>query len=263
MHRSKVDPYVFFLGGYDLEMTVIRELLEKHAPDRFHDRQLEWGARASGYRGEIQACLAAGQTPVLVELETDMVLDSRKVVVIDHHGRRAGSDRPTSLHQVFELLGLPAELWTRRHALVAANDRGHIPALAELGASRDEIAAIRAADRAAQGITSEQEREGERAARHAEVLADGQLTVARLAHDRTATVADRLDPLLDGPGFRNLLVLSPRQVNFFGSGEWIERLAGEFPGGWYGGALPERGFWGHSSPPEDVLSFLLAEMKGA
>lgn len=263
MHRSDGEPFEFFLGGRDLEMTVIRELLEKYAPDRFHDHQLAWGAKATDYRSEIQTCLATGRTPVLIELEADMTLDPRKVVVIDHHGRWAGSDRPTSLHQVFELLELPAELWTRRHALVAANDRGYIPALAELGASRDEIAAVRAADRAAQGITSEQEQEGERAVRYAEVLADGQLTVARLTHDRTAAVADRLDPLLGGPGFHNLLVLSPRQVNFFGAGTWIDRLASEFPGGWYGGALPERGFWGHSNPPKDVLAFLLAEINNS
>lgn len=261
MHRSDDEPYEFFLGGRDLEMTVIRELLEHHAPGRFHDHHLEWGAKASDYQSEIRACLAAGRTPVLIELEADMTLDPQEIVIIDHHGRRAGSDRPTSLHQVFELLGLPAKLWTKRHALVAANDRGHIPAMIELGASRAEIAAIRAADRAAQGITSEEEQEGERAAGRAEVLAGGQLTVVRLAHDRTAAVADRLDPLLGGPGYRNLLVLSPGQVNFFGAGGWIDRLASEFPGGWYGGALPKKGFWGHANPPRDVLTFLLAEMR--
>lgn len=257
-----MEPYEFFLGGHDLEMMVIRELLEKHAPGHFHDRQLRWGAKATDYRGEIQACLAAGRMPVLIELEVDMVLDPQKVVVIDHHGLRAGSDQPTSLHQVFELLGLPTELWTRQHALVAANDRGYVPALVELGACREEIIAVRAADRAAQGITSEQEREGEQAAHHAEVLAKGQLTVVRLTHDRTAAVTDRLDPLLGGPGFHNLLVLSPRQVNFFGAGIWIDRLVSEFPGGWYGGALPKTGFWGHSNPPKDVLTFLLAEISG-
>ncbi len=248
---------IFFLGGHDLEMITIRALLQEVALDQLHDKRLSWGAKASAYRQEISETLARGLTPVFVELANDLNLDPALFLEVDHHGERAGENRPTSLHQVFDLLKLPPERWTRWFDLVAVNDWGYIPALVEIGASREEIVKVRAADRAAQGITPEEEAEGERAITHAEILAQGALTVAHLPHSRTATVTDRLQAELGGPGYQNLLICSPDQVNFFGSGELIFALDRKFPGGWYGGALPARGFWGHESPVSDVLSVLL------
>ncbi len=273
---------VFFLGGRDLEMATIRELLAEHAPGRFHDKGLSWGAKTSDYRKEIGSCLERGETPVLVELADDMGLATRKAllsgrrcpgffdeikddlgpaprtaIIIDHHGERAGEDRPTSLHQVFELLGLSKEMWTRWLDLVAANDRGYIQEMVKLGATREEIEKVRAADRAAQGITPEEEAEAERAVASSETLGSGALTVVRLSHSRTAAVADRFQPELGGPGYRKLLVVSPDQVNFFGSGEIVTALDKQFPGGWYGGGLPKRGFWGHGEPVPDAIPFLL------
>jgi len=68
-------PHIFLLGGHDLEMLTIRELLHAHAPECFVDKGLSWGARASAYRGEIEAVLKAGLTPVLVELVDDIGID--------------------------------------------------------------------------------------------------------------------------------------------------------------------------------------------
>src|SRR5207249_1075933 len=113
-----------------------------------HDKRLAWGARASAYAGEIASCLGAGRTPVLVELEDDVGVGDAGVVVVDHHGPRAAHEAPTSLHQVFALLGLASRCWTRRYDLVAANDRGAVRALVAAGATRAEIEEIRAADRA-------------------------------------------------------------------------------------------------------------------
>jgi hypothetical protein len=240
--------FVFFLGGHDLEMLTIRGLLQAHAPGRFHDKGLSWGAKTSDYSEEIGTCLSQGDVPVLIELQDDLGLGPERVVIIDHHGERAGADRPTSLHQVFDLLGLPSTRWSRWYELVAANDRGYIPAMHEAGATQEEIIKVRAADRAAQGITAEQEAQGAKAAAQAEVRANGKLTLLRLPHSRTATVTDRLEPALGGPGYQNLLVISPCQLNFFGKGQFILALNRSFPGGWYGGGLPERGFWGHSGP---------------
>jgi hypothetical protein len=250
---------VFFLGGYDLEMQTIRALLEGTAPGRFHDKHLGWGARASAYHQEIGHALSAGLTPVLVELQDDLGLDRGRVVIVDHHGEHAGSNKPTSLQQIFALLGLPAERWTRWFALVAANDRGHSAEMLGLGAPPEEIAQVRAADRAAQGISPEEERAGEEAVRRAETLAEGRLTLVRLPHEHTATVTDRLDPTLGHTGFENLLVLSPEEVNFFGTGELVSAIDRHFPGGWYGGALPQNGFWGRAGrgSGEEVLAFLL------
>jgi hypothetical protein len=248
----------FFLGGHDLEMLAIRELLEAEAAGRFHDKALRWGARASAYRDEIEACLRRGETPVLVELDDDLGLDA--LVVVDHHGERAGEDEATSLEQVFALLELPRERWTRWHELVAANDRAYVPGLVAAGATREEIARVRAADRAAQGITPEDEAEAERAIARASRLCDGRLTVVRAAHARLAAVEDRLRPELGGPGALNLLLIAPDEVDFAGDGRVVTALARRFPGGWYGGALPARGFWGHAGELPGVVNFVAEEV---
>ena len=267
MTAARFDPasLQFFLGGRDLEMVTIRELVEQVRPGTCHDRGLGWGARASVYREQILATLARRQTPVLVELEPDLDLacvrateaeatrsivgDGRTLILVDHHGAAAGSDRPTALHQVFQLLGCPPTAWTRRMELVAANDRGYLPALADAGATAEEMRAIRRDDRAAQGIAPEEEAAAEEAVRHREVRAGGALTVLRLPTDRMTAATDRMEPLLGGPGYRNLLCAGPAEVGFFGAGRWISELDRRFPGGWRGGALPVRGFWGHPIPP--------------
>ncbi|MBL8300689.1 MAG: hypothetical protein JNN30_20305 [Rhodanobacteraceae bacterium] len=236
----------YFLGGRDLEMRAIAELLAVHAPGRYADHGLAWGARASDYAQPLRTCLAAGQQPVLVELAWDLPdIPVDRVVLIDHHGAAAGISAPTSLEQVFARLQLPASAWTRRLALIAANDRGHVHAMQALGASLSEMQAIRAADRAAQGIEESHERAAELAVAARERLCSGVLVV-RLPHGRAATVTDRLDATLGGPGYENLLVISPQELNFYGNGQTIARLDATFPGGWYGGELPQRGYWGHA-----------------
>jgi hypothetical protein len=247
---------VFFLGGHDLEMATVRELLERHAPGRFHDRGLRWGAKTSAYRAEIEACLERGQTPVVIELEDDLGLDRDRVIKVDHHGEEAGAAAATALQQVFALLGLAQGQWNRWLELVAANDRAYLRGLGEIGASAEEVRRVREADRAAQGITAREEEQAAAAAGNFEVRCGGRLQVARLPHSRTAALVDRLQPELGGPGFENLVVLSPEEVNVFGAGEVIQALTAAFPSGWYGGALPAYGYWGHAGAGEEVVRFL-------
>ncbi len=240
----------FLLGGHDLEMLEIGRLATATlGAAAVVDKGLPWhAALASAYRGEIAAALAAGVLPVLVELRPDLpaaMLDRCRLV--DHHGERAGADRPTSLEQVFALLGLPAAAWTRRLALVAANDRGWIPELRAMGATAAEIAAIRAEDRAAQGVTAAEEAAAAAALASAERRGSG-LVLVRLPHGRTSPVLDRL-ALAATPGDPpDALVVSPGELNFSGTGVRVTALARAFPDGWSGGALPARGFWGHGTP---------------
>jgi len=258
----------FFLGGHDLEMVTIRDLLAEHAPGQFHDKGLGWGAKASAYRDEIHAAIARGQIPVLIELEDDLGLtrdedrisDPTRTIIVDHHGPRTGKDQPTSLHQVFSLLELDPALWTRWFDLVAANDRGYVPALLEIGATRDEIVRIRAADRAAQGITPDEEAQGEKALETAQVLAGGRLILVGLPHDRTAVVSDRLALNPGNAAADNLFILGRDEIHFFGEGRLVLSLNTAFPGGWYGGALPDRGFWGHRAPLPNPLAHLLSSL---
>ena len=236
--------FAFFLGGRDLEMHSIAALLaaRRSAGDErvgpVHDHGLAWGALASAYAGDIAAAAADGLRPVLVELTADIALPEG-TIAIDHHGSR--SAEPAALRQVFDLLDLPANLWTRDMALVAANDTGHVAALTRMGATMAEAAAIRARDRAAQGITAGQEAQGAAALRAMRPALGGSLIVVDLPHDRTATV---VDPLALAGDHRDLLILAPESAQFFGSGARIARLDAAFPGGWRGGELPLRGFWG-------------------
>ncbi len=251
----KNNQLIFFLGGHDLEMLTIRELLDENGIP-YYDKGLSWGAKASDYREEIEETLSTGRVPVLVELVDDMDISRRKVIIIDHHGEKAGTDRPTALHQVFDLLQIPKAKWSRWFELVAANDRGYIPEMLKIGATKEEILEIRRSDRRAQGITEEQEKQGAEAVEKAEVLFDGKLTIVRLPHSKTAVVTDLLYPALSKKGYENLLIISPDEVNFFGEGSLIFELNVKFPGGWYGGSLPEYGFWGHGRPVPEVKEFL-------
>ena len=236
----------FCLGGRDLEMLAIRELLKRHPEFRVHDRGLSWGAKASAYLEDIRQALSSDRTPVLVELEIDLPDDipRDRLHIVDHHGPLAGIDRPTSIEQIFKLLGLPHEAWTRDLALIAANDRGHTTGMMRIGATLAEMLDIRRRDRAAQGITESEEEQGREAAANSEQHFGGKLTVVQLPHGRTATVTDRLDELLGGPGYQNLLILGLQQTTFFGSGRYIDALRTAFSDGWFGGELPRRGYWG-------------------
>lgn len=240
--------YAFFLGGADLEMREIVALLRRlqmggdNRISTIHDAGLAWGAKASVYRDEIEQALNAGLQPVLIELSEDIALPGN-VVLIDHHGKR--STEPSALAQVFALLCLPDRFWTRRMALVDANDRGHIAAMQAMGATPEEIRAIRAEDRRAQGITATEEAEGLAALSNRREALSDTLVLVDLPHGRTATVAD---PLTLAGDTRDLVIFCPKSTEFFGSGKHIARLDHMFPGGWRGGQLPRRGFWGISRP---------------
>jgi hypothetical protein len=232
-------PFSFFLGGHDLEMITIKDMLALHRPQyKVFDKGLSWGAMQSDYRQEIAACSANGDIIVCVELGLDLELPVTAIMV-DHHGAR--SQEPSSLSQVFDILELPQAAWTRQYDLVSANDTGHIVAMRAMGATHDEIMDIRARDRAAQGITQAEEQEGLVALQSAQPILDDQILVVRLPHGRTATVAD---PLAVANDPRDLLVLSPQATNFFGSKSRIRNLDIVFPGGWSGGGGDQRGFWG-------------------
>ncbi|MCK6685092.1 MAG: hypothetical protein L6R30_22035 [Thermoanaerobaculia bacterium] len=251
---------VFFLGGYDLEMVTIRELLEKEAAGCFHDKLLSWSAKASAYLPEIVQALEQGRRPVLIELVNDLeepLKSDPRLIHVDHHGSQRGLNARTALHQVFVLLGLPASRWTRWYDLVSVNDWAYLPGLMEFGATKEEIEDVRRRDRAAQGVTPEEEAGAIRAIERAEYRFGGRLIVVRIASHRTSPVTDRLEPLRPGLGAENVFIVSPGEVNFSGEGWLVLGLAARFPGGWMGGALPLRGYWGSvEAGEEDVLEYL-------
>jgi len=244
--RRAMEKLVFFLGGKDAEMVEIAVILTE-VGQQMVDKGLGWGAKASAYSEEIAQAVANGNTPVLVELELDITI-SEGVVVVDHHNERAGE--PPSILQVLNLLGIEP---TRRHQLIGANDSGYIPAMVAMGATFEEIAEIRLADRNAQSITSEQEQEAERAVAEVEVI--GRLTVVRMSHSKTATVTDRLY----GNYYQLIILSRDGEVNFFGNGKTCSDLKEKFEG-WGGGdgfgKLEGNGFWGGYPNQDEVLNFV-------
>lgn len=265
------DDLHFFLGGTDAEMVAIKELLDKQGV-AYSDAKLAWGASTSKYGDEIEKVVKEGKTPVIVELAIDSNIP-KSTINVDHHNENAG--KPASILQVCELLGMQP---TRKMQLIAANDSGYIPAMLELGASKEEIAQIRYLDRAAQGITPEQEKQAEEAIAEAREVCG--VTVIKMAHSKTATVTDRLfDP--DKP--QNIAIFSADgEVNYFGPEDICRKLqgnkTGERPapwdpnqtevlydhfGGWIGGAGIGKeggtGFWGGYPNHTEALEFILTQ----
>lgn len=255
--QSKSD--TFFLGGHDLEMLTIRELLTSRGLE-FRDADLSWGAKASAYGSQLKIETERGRTLVLVELELDIALPaSADVVLIDHHGPLAGTDQPSALEQVARRLGIEAVEFVsnRWWQLVAANDRGHVRAMRSLDppATDEEVRLVRQRDLTAQGVTDDDLATARARAAEAIRLANGRLTVVRCPTNRTGLVAEMMEPFFGGAGYENLLVIGHSQVGFYGQGSLVTRLAEASPpapASWYGGSLPEYGFWGAES---DALEF--------
>lgn len=225
---------IFFLGGCDLEMQEIRKLLERSRV-RFYDRRLAWNmAFLSVYEPEVRL-FADGSRYTLygVELQNDIV-PSANYRLIDHHNER--SDREASLIQVARLLGKDLTPYMR---LVAANDSRYIPGMEALGATRREIEAIRAADRKAQGVTTEEEWLAERAIEENRELI-GDLVVVRAFGSRFSPVCDRLYP------YDKLLVYTEIEFVYYGKGkdELVYRFHSELTEGkmYHGGG--DRGYIG-------------------
>ena len=249
---------VFFLGGKDLEMCTIADMLKEHGW-RYADRDLGWGANVERYDREIASAGAIGDTLVFVELDgaDNYAADDRfATIVVDHHKYEEidYSDRPASIVQVAELIGV--EL-TRYQRLVAANDAGYIPAMIAAGATEEEIAEVRRADRKAQGVTEEQEMQAAEAIKTRKKV--GACAVVRMPHSRCAPVTDALY----GKEFNILIISENGEVNFYGDGAICVRLMEAF-GGWSGGeGLGKKGesaFWGKDDGPSEEN--LLAVING-
>ena len=230
----------------DGEAVQIKNILKNKNIKTLITKQ-SWGASWSGLEPEIKKEIEEyknkGYQIYGVELQGSA---PEGTVNIDHH-RYDGDDRSnekSSLEQVSELIGYKLSLFEE---FVSANDKGFIPAMLALAKNKNLnkketeklIEKVRLQDRAAQGITPEQEDIAEEAIKKAEVF--DRLTVIHMEHSKTATVCDRLYGK-----YKNLLVVSSDgEVNFFGSREVIQKLSGLVEGSWSGGDLDhDNGFWG-------------------
>ena len=204
---------VFLLGGHDLEMETIKEMANKQPDYKVFDFGLAWdNAKLSVYSGVID--WYSKSEIYAVELQEDMDTPAR-YHRIDHHNDMNG--RPSSLEQVAALLGVELN---RCQMLVAANDSGYIPAMKALGATDEEISDIRLRDRAAQGVTEEDERLAEETI--ANNLQKGKrLWVVKSLTPKFSPICDRLYP------YQSLLIYTDSEWMFYGEGksELVECMA--------------------------------------
>lgn len=195
---------IFLLGGHDLEMQEIKRLLISHG-ESFADASLDWSnARLSAYASVI------AKAPELdyygIELQEDLPLP-KHYIRIDHHNDY--NNRPASILQIAEILGITPD---RHIQIVAANDSGYIPAMEALGASKEEIAKIRRQDRAAQGVTEEDEQEAEISISNHLTAYNGLFTV-HVQTSRFSAICDRLYP------YQRLLIYTDDEWAYYGEGK--------------------------------------------
>lgn len=198
---------IFLLGGNDLEMTTIKNLLV-NAGEQFETHDLRWdNAKLSSYEKTLEEY---GNSPDYqiygIELNED-IPHPDNYVRIDHHNDFA--NKPSSLEQVATLLGLAMD---RHMQLVAANDSRYIPGMIKLGASREEIDDIRRADRAAQGVSEDDdERLAEESLKSCRGDASN-LYVVKSLTSKFSTICDRMYP------YRRLLIYNDDVAEFYGEG---------------------------------------------
>lgn len=198
---------VFLLGGYDLEMQEIKNILEQNG-NTYLDKQLKWdNALLEAYRDELEIYLNNKAYAIYgIELQEQGFDLPSNYYRIDHHN--ALSDLPSSIEQVCTLLDVPM---SRHLELVAANDKAYIPGMEAIGASIDEISDIRLKDRQAQGVTQRDEELAKQALRHKK--REGDLIIIYSHSDRFSPICDSLYPS------DKLLIYTDDELVYYGKGK--------------------------------------------
>jgi len=237
------DRYIFLLGGHDLEMVEIRKILESNELV-FFDDDLSWGAKLSSYAKQFNnSSIFVG-----IELIKDVPLPE-KYIEIDHHNEKA--HLPSSLEQVAGLLGIELNHWQQ---LVAANDKGYIPALMALSATPHEIKQIRSADRKAQGATDADEKLADSSIlNHMKKYND--LIIIEALTSKFSIICDKLYP------FGKLLIYTEDELVYYGAGveEVSNKFKNEYDNNIFYSGGGDDGFWGIGRgmlPKEDILKIV-------
>ncbi len=199
---KRTDNMHFLLGGHDLEMLAIRDLLESNRIP-YTDLQLRWdNALLSKYADTLDT-LSPTHTIYGIELREDIPLPAN-YHTIDHHNRQ--SHLPSALEQVASLLQIPMN---RMMQLIAMNDKAYIPGLEEFGATKEEIEKIRYADRNAQGVTETDELLAEKAITE-NLTRKGGIIVIKALSSRFSPICDRLYP------YKKLLIYTDDEWIYYG-----------------------------------------------
>ena len=196
---------VFLLGGYDLEMETIKQILEGRDDCMVIDKQLRWdNAHLSAYKDELPQ--HTYNIIYGIELQED-ISPPENYHRIDHHND--WDDKPSVLEQVAQIIDMQLN---RYQKLVAANDKGYIPAMQQLSATEEEIADIRKRDRAAQGVTEQEEKLAEQSLTQ-HLCKYGELYVLKSQTSRFSPICDRLFP------YQQLLIYTDDEWMYYGKGK--------------------------------------------
>lgn len=153
MHIQK--PYIFFLGGHDLEMQEIKRILEVCGYEKginYFDAGLKWNnAFWSAYKDIIDSIIQTegDNKPTIVGIELfddDKLSMAEEWKLLDHHNENC--EQPASLAQLIKLLRFePINAEEEREIeLIIANDQDAIAGLRLAGATNHEITRIRRAE---------------------------------------------------------------------------------------------------------------------
>ena len=203
---KEIKKHLFLLGGHDLEMqTIVQILTDRNVI--FKDRYLQWdNALLSQYEEEIQQY--GNKEPFIiygVELKED-ITPPTNYIRIDHHNEYA--TYPSAMEQVASILDHPLN---RYQTLVAANDKAYIPGMLEIGASHEEINLIRQEDRKAQGVIEDDEKLAQEAITNGTEKI-GSLYVVFTTANKFSPICDRLYP------YEKLLIYTPNELIYYGKG---------------------------------------------
>ena len=193
----KVFERVFLLGGKDLEMKTIKEILEKFDL-KFYNKNLSWNnAKLSAYKkyfNEIEHFYG-------IELTED-ITPPKYYTSIDHHNYKRF--KLSSLEQIAKLLNYKL---SRKEKLVAINDREHILGMKKFGASNKEIEDIRKKERRLQGINEKEELQAIKDIENGEVV-DGVLVIY--------TKNNNFSPIADRVFDKEVIIYNDKELNYYG-----------------------------------------------
>lgn len=239
---------VFLLGGVDLEMETICNVLKENE-ELFIDKRLSWeNAYVSRYLDDLNNYKSDDYTFYGIELIEDVPVPEN-YIKIDHHNELC--NMPSSLEQVAAILGYKLN---RKQCLIAANDSNYIAGMFQLGATRVEVDEIRRLDRAFQGVTDMQEKQAVEDLKRNLVCIDD-LYIVFTSLDRFSPITDRLYP------YKHLIIYNDSEMVYYG--EMKLRLVSLFhtylANGdmYYGGG--DHGFLGTVScrfTKDELLSFI-------
>ena len=245
------------LAVNDGEAVEIERLLHQRSECVFASVQ-RWGATWAGLEPSIQDSLRqfrktnAGGEIIGIELGGT---NPYGAVDIDHH-RYGDDDRSNSLSSLEQVAArLPVKL-DHRQQLVAANDRGFIAGMEEMGATVAEVRDVRAQDLAAQGVTPEQQQDQRREVETAMVI-DGRYLVTTAFDPPTALS----DLLYQEKQAREWLIRGPHVWSYSGP-RHKEFAALPLTESHWSGGRPQSGYFGIENPGEDARKKILNLFEG-